>query len=138
MIGTASTANLDFVRALGAEKVVDYTTTAVERVVQDVDLVLDGVGGKALLSSLATLRPGGTLISIASLPPQEPAHERGVRAMMIRAQPSGDILQTLAPLIDAGHIKVTAGKTFPLGEVQQAHMYGQHEHGRGRIVLCMD
>ncbi len=48
VIGTASTANLDFVRSLGAETVIDYTTTAVERAVHDVDLVLDTVGGEAL------------------------------------------------------------------------------------------
>ena len=138
VVGTASTANLDFVRALGADSVVDYGTTVVESAVQDVDLVLDSVGGRTLLSSLAALRPGGTLISIAGPPPQEPAQERGVRAMMIRAQPSSDILQMLTPLIDAGHIKVTTGKAFPLSEVQQAHEYGQHDHGRGRIVLCMD
>jgi NADPH:quinone reductase-like Zn-dependent oxidoreductase len=78
VIGTASTANLDFVRGLGADTVVDYTTTPVERVVQEVDLVLDGVGGETLISSLAALRRGGTLISIAGLPPQEEAQARGV------------------------------------------------------------
>src|SRR5258708_3153857 len=73
VIGTAATANLDFVRSLGADTVVDYTTTPIESVVRDVDLVLDGVGGETLLSSLAALRPGGTLISIAGPPPQEEA-----------------------------------------------------------------
>ena len=135
VIGTASTANLDFVRSLGADTVVDYTTTPVESVVQDVDLVLDGVGGETLLSSLATLRRGGTLISIAGPPPQEQAKERGVHATMIRAQPSSALLQTLTQLIDEGRIKVTAGKTFPLSEVQQAHEYSRSGHGRGRIVL---
>ncbi len=135
VIGTASTANLDFVRSLGADTVVDYTTTPVESVVQDVDLVLDGVGGETLLSSLATLRRGGTLISIAGPPPQEQAKEHGVHATIIRAQPSRELLQTFTRLIDEGRIKVTAGKTFPLGEVQQAHEYSRSGHGRGRIVL---
>src|SRR5438105_5248537 len=73
VIGTASTANLEFVRSLGADRVVDYTTTPVESVVQDVDLVLDGVGAATLSSSLAVLKPGGTLISLAGPPPQEQA-----------------------------------------------------------------
>src|SRR5262249_15413238 len=68
VIGTASTANLDFVRSLGADTVVDYTTTSVESVVHDVDLVLDGVGAATLSSSLAALRRGGTLISMAGPP----------------------------------------------------------------------
>ena len=136
VIGTASTANLEFVRGLGADTVVDYTTTPVESVVQEVDLVLDGVGGETLLSSLATIRRGGTLISIAGLPPQEQAQARGVRAMMSRGAASAP-LQTFTRLIDEGHLKVTAGKTFPLSRVQQAHEYGQSGHGRGRIVLSV-
>src|SRR5713101_1699665 len=110
-------------------------TTPVESVVQDVDLVLDGVGGETLISSLAALRRGGTLISIAGLPPQEEAQARGVRAAFIRNQYSRELLQTVARLIDEGRIKVTAGKTFPLSEVQQAHEYSRSGHGRGRIVL---
>jgi len=135
VIGTASTANLDFVRELGADMVVDYTTTPVESVIQDVDLVLDGVGAQTLSSSLAVLKPGGTLISIAGPPAQEQARARGVRATMIRSQPSRELLQTFTRLIDEGRIKVTAGKTFPLSEVQQAHEYSRSGHGRGRIVL---
>jgi len=135
VIGTASTANLDFVLGLGADTVVDYTTTPVESVVQEVDLVLDGVGGETLISSLAALRRGGTLISIAGLPPREEAQARGVRAAFIRNQYSRELLQTGTRFIDEGRIKVTAGKTFPLSEVQQAHEYSRSGHGRGRIVL---
>lgn len=135
VIGTASTANLDFVLGLGADTVVDYTTTPVESVVQEVDLVLDGVGGETLISSLAALRRGGTLISIAGLPPREEAQARGVRAAFIRNQYSRELLQTVTRFIDEGRIKVTAGKTFPLSEVQQAHEYSRSGHGRGRIVL---
>ncbi|HLZ62704.1 MAG TPA: NADP-dependent oxidoreductase [Ktedonosporobacter sp.] len=134
VIGTTSTANLDFVRSLGADMVVDYTTTPVESVVKEVDLALDGVGGEALLSSLAAVRRGGTLISIAGLPSQELAQERGVRAMMSRGAARAP-LETFTQMIEAGHLKVPAGKTFPLSEVQQAHIYSQSGHGRGRIVL---
>jgi NADPH:quinone reductase-like Zn-dependent oxidoreductase len=135
VIGTASTANLDFVRGLGADMVVDYTTTPIESVVQDVDLVLDGVGGGTLLSSLAALRRGGMLISTASPPPQEQAQARGIRAMMIHSQPSSILLQTLTQLIDEGRLKVPVETTFPLSKVQQAHERSQSSHGRGRIVL---
>ncbi|GHO85862.1 NADP-dependent oxidoreductase [Dictyobacter formicarum] len=135
VIGTSSTANLDFVRGLGADTVVDYTTTPVESAVQDVDLVLDGVGEKTLTSSLATVRRGGTLISIATPPSQEHAQERGVHAMMIHSQPSSLLLQTLAQLIDEGQLKVPAIPTFPLNQAQQAQNISQSGHGRGRIVL---
>jgi NADPH:quinone reductase-like Zn-dependent oxidoreductase len=136
VIGTASTANLDFVRSLGADIVVDYTTTPVESVVQDGDLVLDGVGTATMRSSLATLRRGGTLISIAALPPQEEAQARGVRAMMSRGAASAP-LQMFTQLIDEGLLKVPAGKIFPLNEAQEAHEYSQRGHGRGRLVLSV-
>jgi NADPH:quinone reductase-like Zn-dependent oxidoreductase len=136
VIGTTSTANVEFVHSLGDDTVVDYTTTPIESVVQEVDLVLDGVGGKTLLSSLAALRRGGTLISLAGPPPREQAQTRGVRAMMSRGA-ANTPLQALTQLIDEGHLKVTVGKTFALSEVQQAHEYSQSDHGRGRIVLCI-
>jgi len=135
VIGTASTANLDVVRSLGADIVVDYTTTPVESVVQHVDLVVNGVGGETFNSSLAALRRGGTLITLAGPPPQEQAKAKGVRATMIRSQPSHELLQRLARLIDEGQLRAVVGKTFLLREAQQAHEYGQRGHGRGRIVL---
>lgn len=134
VIGTASTANLDFVRSLGADLVVDYTETPVESVVQDVDLVLDGVGAATLPGSLAALCPGGTLISIAAPPPQEKAQARGVRAMMSRGAASAP-LQMFTQLIDEGVLKVPAGKVFPLSQAREAHEYSQRGHGRGRLVL---
>lgn len=138
VIGTASSANLAFVRELGADLVVDYTAAPVESVVQDVDLVLDCVGPATLDSSLATLRRGGTLISIAGFPLQELAQERGVRALMSRGtRPSGAFLDTINQLIAEGHLKVIAGKTFPFSAVRQAQEYSQSGHGRGRIVLQM-
>lgn len=136
VIGAASTAaNLDFVRALGADMVVDYSTTPVESVVQDADVVLHG-GAAALSSSLAALRRGGTLISNASLgsKEQEQVQARGVRAMTSRGGTTVS-LEVLTRLADQGYLKVPVGKTFPLSEVQQAHAYAQSGQGRGRFVL---
>jgi NADPH:quinone reductase-like Zn-dependent oxidoreductase len=136
VIGTAATAaNLDFVRALGADIVVDYTTTPVKRVVQDADLVLHG-GAASVSSSLAALRHGGTLIANASLgaKEQEQVQERGVRAMTSRGATQVS-LETLTRLADEGYLKVPVGKSFPLGEVQQARAYAQSGQGRGRFVL---
>jgi NADPH:quinone reductase-like Zn-dependent oxidoreductase len=134
VIGTASTAaDLDFVRALGADFVVDDTTPVVH-VVQDVDLVLHGSGAATVSSSLAALRHGGTLISNAGLPSPEQAQARGVHAVMSRGAASVP-LETLTRLVDEGYLKVPVGETFPLGEAQQAHAYAQSGQARGRIVL---
>lgn len=135
VIGTTSTANVDFVRSLGAETVVDYTTTAVENVVHDVDLVLDTVGGQTLDQSLHVLKLGGTLVPIAGRPSQEQAQQRGIRVVQMSARVSSDLLRTFAQLIDEGHVKVAVGTTFPLREARRAHELSQRGHGRGRIVL---
>lgn len=137
VIGTASPSNLDFVRGLGADLVVDYTTTPLERMVHDVDLVLDGVGAETMLHSLAVLRHGGTLISIAGQPPQAEAQARGVHALMSRGSASVPF-QSLSRLVEEGHLKAFAGQTFPLNAARQAHEYGQRSHGRGRIVLVVE
>jgi NADPH:quinone reductase-like Zn-dependent oxidoreductase len=134
VIATAAPDNLAFVRSLGADKVVDYTTTQVESVVTGVDLALDTVGEATLRSSMAVLRPGGALISINGVPSQQEAQARGVRALMSRG-PASVSLQTLTQLIEEGYLQVTVGKIYALREVQQAHEDGQRGHGRGRIVL---
>ncbi|GHO50560.1 NADP-dependent oxidoreductase [Ktedonospora formicarum] len=138
VIATTSTANLAFVRSLGADQVVDYTTTPITQVIKEVDMVFDAVGGKTLQEDLAVLKPGGRLISIATPPPMEQAAERGVQAMFSRGEsslPLETLLPQLVRLIEKGHLKVTVGKIFALSEVQKAHELSQSGHGRGRIVL---
>lgn len=135
VIGTASTNNVDFVRSLGAETVIDYTTTPFEDVVRDVDLVLDTIGGDVLRRSLDVIKWGGTLVSLLGVPEQATAQERGIRAMKNAATPTSNDLQTIAQLIGEGQVKVTIARTFPLREARQAHELSQTGHGRGRIVL---
>ncbi len=138
VIGTAGAANVDFVRSLGAETVVDYTSTPFEQVVHDVDLVLDTIGGETLQRSMNVVKRGGTLVTLLEQPSQEKAQERGIRAMKNTATlpfPSSNFLQTIAQLIAEGHVRAIVGKTFPLHEARQAHELSQTGHGRGRIVL---
>lgn len=135
VISTTSTANVDFVRSLGAETVVDYTSTPVERVIRDVDLVLDTVGGETLEGSLQALKRGGTLVTIAGQPSQEKAQEIGIRVASFSARVSSELLRTIAQLIDEGQVKVAVETTFPLRDARRAHELSQTRHGRGRIVL---
>ncbi|MBO0777629.1 MAG: NADP-dependent oxidoreductase [Ktedonobacteraceae bacterium] len=138
VIGTTSTANLDFVRSLGAKTVIDYTTISFEQVVHDVDLVLDTIGGDTLQRSMNVVKRGGTLVSLLEPPSQEAAQARGIRAMKAAAAlpfPSSSLLQTIAGLIDQGHVKVAIARTFPLHEARLAHELSQTGHGRGRIIL---
>lgn len=140
VIGTTGAANVDFVRSLGAETVVDYTSTPFEQVVHDVDLVLDTIGGETLQRSMNVVKRGGTLVTLLEQPPQEKAQERGIRVMKNTATlpfPPSSLLQTIAQLIAEGQVRAIVGKTFPLYEARQAHELSQTGHGRGRIVLLI-
>jgi NADPH:quinone reductase-like Zn-dependent oxidoreductase len=138
VIGTAGAANVDFVRSLGAQAVIDYTSTPFEQVVHDVDLVLDTIGGEILQRSMHVVKRGGMLVSLLGQPPQEKALELGIRAMRITAVspfPSSSLLQTIAQLIGEGQVRAIVGKTFTLREANLAHELSQTGHGRGRIIL---
>jgi NADPH:quinone reductase-like Zn-dependent oxidoreductase len=135
VIATASTSNVDFVRSLGAETVIDYTKTRVEDEVHDIDLVFDTVGGTALPTAWPTLKRGGTLVSIAGQPDEVKARELGIRTARFSAQVNSELLNTFAQLIDEGQVKTVVGTVFQLSEAGKAQELSQGGHGRGRIVL---
>jgi NADPH:quinone reductase-like Zn-dependent oxidoreductase len=135
VIGTTSKANRDFVRSLGAETVIDYTSTSFEQVVHDVDLVLDTIGGETLQRSMQVIKHGGMLVSLLEQPSLELAQKYGIRARKNAALPTSSLLQTIAQLIGEGYLKVTIAHTLPLREASFAHELSQTGHGRGRIVL---
>jgi len=135
VISTASTNNVDFVRSLGSETVIDYTKKRVENEIHDVDMVFDTVGGGALTSVWPALKRGGTLVTIAGQPDEAKAREFGVHIASFSAQVNTELLSTFAHLIDDGQIKVVISTTFPLSEASKAHEISQSGHGRGRIVL---
>jgi NADPH:quinone reductase-like Zn-dependent oxidoreductase len=135
VIGTASTDNIDFVRSLGAETVIDYTTTPFEEVVHDVDFVLDTVGGETLIRSANILKRGGRLVSIMGPVPEELAQRTDIHAMRNEVRPTSEHLQAVVQLIDEGHARSTIQQVFPLSGAAQAHTLCETRHGRGRIVL---
>ncbi len=135
VISTTSAANVDFVRSLGAETVIDYRKTRVEDAVQDVDLVFDTVGGEAMATVLPTLKRGGTLVTIAGQPDQARANELGVHTRSFSANVNSGLLYTFAQLIVAGQLKPVVGPVFALTEAGKAQELSQGGHGRGRIIL---
>jgi NADPH:quinone reductase-like Zn-dependent oxidoreductase len=136
VIGTASGHNLEFLRRLGADEALDYTTTRFKVVVRGVDFVLDTVGGETLQRSWALLKPGGLLISIVAPPSPAEAVARGVRQCEFQVQgPFGPPLAELARLVDAGHLTPFVSIVLPLKDARQAHVLSESRHTRGKIVL---
>jgi NADPH:quinone reductase-like Zn-dependent oxidoreductase len=133
---TASAANVDFVRSLGADEVLDYAAVRFEDVLRDLDVVYDTVGGEVTDRSWAVLRPGGILVVIAGMPDTETARARGVRTSGTNAPAvTGPILRELAALAESGDLDPQVGRTFALADASRAHELSETGHGRGRIVL---
>ncbi len=134
VIVTGSPDNADFLRALGAETVIDYRSQAFEQELRDIDLVLDAVGGETLDRAYAVVKRGGLLLTIAGQVSPEKAQARGIRAQVTGRGPA-DRLKQIMELIELGKLKLRVGTTFPLAEARKAHELGQTGHGKGRIVL---
>jgi NADPH:quinone reductase-like Zn-dependent oxidoreductase len=133
VVGTASTANLETVRALGADQVLDHTTTRFEDAVGPVDVVFDTAGGDRLERSPAVLRPGGRLVSIAEEPPPDAA--AGITASYFVVAPNRRQLVELAEAADSGNLRPVIGQVFPLGDARQAFERSLGDHRPGKIVL---
>src|SRR4051812_36683158 len=128
VIGTASAANLEFVRELGAHKALD-AATRFEDALEPVDVVFDTAGGERLRRSPALLRPGGRLVSVAEEPP-----EGGVYFLV---KPDRDQLRSLARLADAGELRPAPVEIFPLESAREAFARSLEPGRRGKVVLAV-
>lgn len=139
VFATASARNADYLKGLGASRVIDYTTGRFEDSVQGVDVVIDTVGGKTTARSVAVVRPGGTLISIANRAPAEACEKAGIQcpAFLPSSIPAGVELRELAALADAGKLSVHVDRVFPLAEAGAAQALSQEGRTRGKIVLSV-
>ncbi|WP_334956359.1 NADP-dependent oxidoreductase [Nostoc sp.] len=135
VIGTASAANAEFVQSLGADQVIDYNATPFEQVVENVDVVLDTLGGDTQARSYSVVKPGGIMVSTSAPPDAQKAEERGIRAEMMNMKPSASLLEEIASLVDSGQVKTLVAQTFSLSEARQAQELSQGGHVRGKIVL---
>jgi NADPH:quinone reductase-like Zn-dependent oxidoreductase len=136
VIATASAGDLDRVRELGAQEVIDFRAIPFETVARDVDAVIDLVGGETLNRSFAVLKPGGVLVSAVAEPDQARATEHGVRALFMLVSVTAVALTGIARLIDAGRLRTQVGEVLPLEQAVLAHrMLGGAPHKPGKIVL---
>ncbi|WP_375505899.1 NADP-dependent oxidoreductase [uncultured Nostoc sp.] len=134
VITTASAANLDDLRNLGADQVIDYASQPFEQQVKDVDVVLDLVGGETQARSWQIIRPGGVLVSTLGVP--ESGIPQGIKAVPVFANlRANSQLQQIAQLIDDGQIKASIEQVFELAEAAKAQEVSQHGHPRGKLVL---
>jgi len=156
---TTSTSNIDMVRGLGADVIVDYKTEDFEVKLSDYDLVLHSQDGKALEKSLRVLRAGGRLVSISGPPDPDFADEIGApwfvklftrvlsfgttrRATSLNTtfsflfmKASGEQLRQLAALIEAGAVRPVVDKVFPFQSTNEALAYVETGRAKGKVVI---
>lgn len=156
---TASAANADLVKGLGADIVIDYKKDDFEKILKGYDVVLNSQDAKTLEKSLHVLKPGGKLISISGPPDPEFAEKqglnmvlklvlrllsRGIRSKARRAGvgysflfmwAQGDQLGKITSLIESGIIRPVIDRTFPFEQTNEALAYVETGRARGKVVV---
>lgn len=138
VVATASPGKVDFVRSLGADVVIDYTSRDFIAEAGQVDLVFDPLGGEHAEKSLKVLRKGGVLVAL--LDPSEKAKADalalGIRLERISVRPDREGLEQLAKLAATGKLKVHVARSFPLEEAGAAHAFLATKP-KGKVVLAI-
>jgi len=156
---TTSTSNVDWVKALGADVVIDYKQQNFEEVLRDYDVVLNSLGPVELEKSLSILKPGGQLISISGPPTAEFAQEqklvwglgwvmrllssgirrkarkKDVRYRFVFMRASGAQLKKITALVESGVIKPVIDRTFPFESTAEALSYVERGRAKGKVVI---
>jgi len=158
---TVSTANVDLVKSLGADFVVDYKKDDFEKVLKGYDVVLNSLGKDTLEKSLAVLKPGGKLISISGPPDPDFGRENGFGWLLqqvmrflsfgIRRKSkglgigysflfmtaNGAQLGKITALIEAGAIRPVIDRAFPFEKTNQALDYVETGRAKGKVVIAV-
>jgi 2-desacetyl-2-hydroxyethyl bacteriochlorophyllide A dehydrogenase len=156
---TTSTMNVEWVKRLGADVVIDYRSNDFETVLHDYDVVIDTQGGQTLEKSLRVLKPGGKVISVAGPPDPDFAKDFGANWFLIQAmralsfrirrkakrrgvaysflfmRASGDQLRELGSLIDSGAIRPVVDRVFPFQSTAEALAYVEKGRAKGKVVV---
>lgn len=135
VLATTSGRNTLYVQELGADQVIDYTTTRFEEVAHDVDVVLEPLGADVQARSWQTLRPGGVLVAIIQPPSEIEAKKHNVSTAFFSVRPDGSQLADVASKIDRGEINVVVENVFELREVREALRLSEAGHVRGKVAL---
>jgi len=158
---TTSTANVDLVRSLGADIVIDYKTEDFARVLRDYDVVLNSLDKVTLEKSLRVLKPGGQLISISGPPDaafarsigaswvlrmivgalsygiRSKARRRQARYSFLFMRANGDQLSEITSLIEDGIIRPVVDRVFPFASTKEAMAYVEAGRAKGKVVVSL-
>jgi NADPH:quinone reductase-like Zn-dependent oxidoreductase len=135
VITTTSAANRDYVKSLGADQIIDYTTADFTKLVSGCDAVFDTVGGDVATKSFAVLKPGGRAAFIASgmeAPKPTRSDVTSLRPPVARARAP---LERIAKLFVDGAVRPPEVKLYQLSQAADAHRLSQSRHFRGKLIF---
>ncbi|HEY7757979.1 MAG TPA: NADP-dependent oxidoreductase [Burkholderiales bacterium] len=135
VITTASAANHDYVRTLGADQIIDYRTEDFTKKVSACDAVFDTVGGEVALKSFAVLRSGGRAAFIASGTTAPASPRPDVRAYRPKVGRDRHHLERIVALVLSGAVRPPEIRRYPLSDAAAAHAVSEGRHLRGKLVF---
>jgi NADPH:quinone reductase-like Zn-dependent oxidoreductase len=135
VIATASARDLEFVKGLGANHVIDYQNTPFEQEVRNADVVFDTVGGETLARSWDVLKPGGRMVTVAASG-EASGDDRTQRAFFI-VEPKQSQLRAITTLIEAGRLRPFVSRIVPFSRAPQAYSGCVARKGPGKIVVSV-
>jgi NADPH:quinone reductase-like Zn-dependent oxidoreductase len=137
VITTASAANRDYVKKLGADAVIDYNKEDFTKAVEGVDAVLETVGGDVATRSFAVVKPGGRAAFIGSGNAAPPSPRADVQSLRPRVGRDRAHLDRLMQLVLEGAIRVPEITRYPLAQAAEAHRVSEGRHLRGKLVFVV-
>lgn len=136
VIGVCSSKNVNFLKSLKADQVIDYNIMHFEDIVKNADLVFDAVGGESKSNGWKVLKPGGIFVSITGRPVSDDLADKDKEGLGFTVQPNSDQLTQIAKLIDDGVVRPVVSTILPLSDARKAQeMLQQGQNTRGKIVL---
>lgn len=135
VIATASAANQDLLKQLGADMRIDYTKPNWEETVHDIDFALLPVGGETMRRTYGVMKKGGTIATLISRADPAELEKRGIRGAPVFSHPDANELNQITKLIDPGKIKPIVSQVLPLSDAAKADGQAETHHTRGKIVL---
>jgi alcohol dehydrogenase len=132
---TTNATDIDFVKNLGADEVIDYQTQDFSTLLKDYDAVYDTVGSEINTKSYTILKPGGALVSMVEQPNQQLIDKYAIRYTAQFTRTTTERLTKVAELVDSGALKPVVDKIFPLDQAAKALEYLKTNHPRGKIVI---